>query len=450
MAGWSSGYDFSNADDGVDWARAVPASGGAFPGHAPPPPPPMTEQEREMEKLRAGNMQAGFIMTFPLPEDVERLPGAGSRPRAQARAYATPPPAGPARPSLEEALRAGAAKPKPKPGRMNKRGPSQQPAALPQVGSGAAWRGERPAARGCPDCGHPETKFCSATGAPHPPARERQRRAEPARSSPDTDHILARHLAMEEAAGTPSTSTSTYHNGDRVSTAPPQTPPPPPAPSTALDERMARALAAQEAVEGTPPPASSPPPPRAAPSSAPPRATPSTPARSMPSRPGTSDRRPTAPPAASPARTPPRPASPRPGTSDRRRTPRSVGAGAAPFATSSQQPAPAPAPRRGGAGEWEIADFSYDNLLALGTMAVSTGLSRAQLATMKAQPYVLPKDAAAEDCIVCLETLEEGDPSLRIVCSHVFHHSCILAWLAKTNRCPTCRHEVPRKDKLVM
>ena len=159
-----------------------------------------------------------------------------------------------------------------------------------------------------------------------------------------------------------------------------------------------------------------------------------------------------------------------------------------------------PAAAGGGAG-WEISDFSYESLLDLGSMAVPTGLEKAQLAQYKPVKYSGPAEAkfkettvppiktkpsdskvgavrktsapvisktpastsskrptskpptssaeeATEDCSICLDSLVAGDESLRIGCGHVFHHPCLLAWLARTNRCPTCRFEIPRKKKL--
>jgi hypothetical protein len=94
------------------------------------------------------------------------------------------------------------------------------------------------------------------------------------------------------------------------------------------------------------------------------------------------------------------------------------------------------------AGGWEINDFTYENLLTLGTMAVSTGLSKEQLARYKSRPFEGTEPA---DCPVCLEDVVAGQPSLTLACKHAFHDNCIRAWLARTNRCPTCRFEVVRR-----
>jgi hypothetical protein len=157
---------------------------------------------------------------------------------------------------------------------------------------------------------------------------------------------------------------------------------------------------------------------------------------------------------------------------------------------------PSPGQRRGQAtaggnsqqGEWELNDFSYEALLELGSMAVSTGLSRAQLAKYKPKPYQKPlvskksstpsmhpssrpgsrisrsndtKPSTAggsggvkghgddddAECTVCLDVVEVGQDSLTLPCSHAFHHKCIIQWLSRTNRCPTCRYEIQRQKE---
>ncbi|XP_064421619.1 E3 ubiquitin-protein ligase RNF181 isoform X2 [Latimeria chalumnae] len=46
-------------------------------------------------------------------------------------------------------------------------------------------------------------------------------------------------------------------------------------------------------------------------------------------------------------------------------------------------------------------------------------------------------------CPVCLLEFEEEETVKKMPCEHLFHSSCILPWLGKTNSCPLCRHELP-------
>jgi hypothetical protein len=100
----------------------------------------------------------------------------------------------------------------------------------------------------------------------------------------------------------------------------------------------------------------------------------------------------------------------------------------------------------GGGGEWEMADFSYEALLELGSMAVPTGLDKRQLQRYKPHSYAPPAGGAgdAAECTICLDDVAPGAMVLQLQCKHVFHGACILPWLAQTNRCPTCRFEIPR------
>merc|ERR1712056_44043 len=45
-------------------------------------------------------------------------------------------------------------------------------------------------------------------------------------------------------------------------------------------------------------------------------------------------------------------------------------------------------------------------------------------------------------CAVCLANLEEGEEARGLPCEHLFHRSCIDAWLAKSRQCPICRQAV--------
>lgn len=93
-----------------------------------------------------------------------------------------------------------------------------------------------------------------------------------------------------------------------------------------------------------------------------------------------------------------------------------------------------------GGDRWELADFSYEALLELGSMAVSTGLDVRQIARMPAARFLSANEVV--ECSVCLDEVEEGNMVLRLVCGHVFHAECIRKWLLRAARCPSCRREV--------
>uniref|UniRef100_A0A336LFY7 E3 ubiquitin-protein ligase RNF181 n=1 Tax=Culicoides sonorensis TaxID=179676 RepID=A0A336LFY7_CULSO len=60
-----------------------------------------------------------------------------------------------------------------------------------------------------------------------------------------------------------------------------------------------------------------------------------------------------------------------------------------------------------------------------------------------------------EKCTICLKPNDEPDENgvlndlFKILpCSHEFHATCILPWLAKTNSCPLCRFEMKTDDEI--
>lgn len=49
-------------------------------------------------------------------------------------------------------------------------------------------------------------------------------------------------------------------------------------------------------------------------------------------------------------------------------------------------------------------------------------------------------------CAICKDSLFVGTVVNRLPCSHLYHPSCILPWLASRNSCPLCRYELPTDD----
>ncbi|KAF0700904.1 Aste57867_8590 [Aphanomyces stellatus] len=48
-----------------------------------------------------------------------------------------------------------------------------------------------------------------------------------------------------------------------------------------------------------------------------------------------------------------------------------------------------------------------------------------------------------DECVVCMNTV--ADASLVLPCGHVFHESCIGAWLRLRSTCPTCRYQFEKE-----
>ncbi|XP_042206333.1 E3 ubiquitin-protein ligase AMFR-like isoform X2 [Homarus americanus] len=68
------------------------------------------------------------------------------------------------------------------------------------------------------------------------------------------------------------------------------------------------------------------------------------------------------------------------------------------------------------------------------------------LQLMNMYPEISGDDILAEEstCAICWEHLETGRC---LPCSHVFHASCLLAWLHQDLSCPTCRHKLYKPEQ---
>ncbi|XP_039060454.1 uncharacterized RING finger protein C57A7.09-like [Hibiscus syriacus] len=51
-------------------------------------------------------------------------------------------------------------------------------------------------------------------------------------------------------------------------------------------------------------------------------------------------------------------------------------------------------------------------------------------------------EGSGKDCPICLEELTVGSEGVCMPCLHVFHDTCIVAWLNKKKHCPCCRFKL--------
>ncbi|CAK4076762.1 unnamed protein product [Aphanomyces euteiches] len=56
-----------------------------------------------------------------------------------------------------------------------------------------------------------------------------------------------------------------------------------------------------------------------------------------------------------------------------------------------------------------------------------------------------PATAQDCECVVCMNTENEPSNNTRLPCGHVFHESCIRAWLRRRSTCPTCRYQFEKE-----
>ncbi|XP_053605809.1 E3 ubiquitin-protein ligase RNF181 [Plodia interpunctella] len=56
-------------------------------------------------------------------------------------------------------------------------------------------------------------------------------------------------------------------------------------------------------------------------------------------------------------------------------------------------------------------------------------------------------DDTSKNCPICLKNFGDGEKAKEMPCHHVFHPTCILTWLERTNSCPFCRFELATDDE---
>lgn len=51
-----------------------------------------------------------------------------------------------------------------------------------------------------------------------------------------------------------------------------------------------------------------------------------------------------------------------------------------------------------------------------------------------------------KDCLVCMDSVQLENITIKLKCLHYFHEQCIVDWLKVHNTCPVCREEYPTDD----
>ncbi|GMI51002.1 hypothetical protein TeGR_g4960, partial [Tetraparma gracilis] len=98
-----------------------------------------------------------------------------------------------------------------------------------------------------------------------------------------------------------------------------------------------------------------------------------------------------------------------------------------------------------------LASFSPGTSTASPSLLVSDTFvlpgSALQSALAMSMAGVVDKTDASEECVICMEGFDEGNPKMLTLCNcgmnkTNFHYSCLLQWTEKNSSCPSCRHEL--------
>ena len=47
-----------------------------------------------------------------------------------------------------------------------------------------------------------------------------------------------------------------------------------------------------------------------------------------------------------------------------------------------------------------------------------------------------------KNCLICLDEFKNGQKSINLPCTHIFHAECIKKWMKKENFCPLCKNKM--------
>ncbi|GLJ23805.1 hypothetical protein SUGI_0451680 [Cryptomeria japonica] len=95
---------------------------------------------------------------------------------------------------------------------------------------------------------------------------------------------------------------------------------------------------------------------------------------------------------------------------------------------------------------YDIQDYGEDDLWIDGSAVQIRGnppAAKTAIKNLKTKVLVKGREYL---CSVCQEKMVEGETMKKMPCKHEYHEECIDKWLAFSNFCPLCKHELPTDD----
>ena len=51
-------------------------------------------------------------------------------------------------------------------------------------------------------------------------------------------------------------------------------------------------------------------------------------------------------------------------------------------------------------------------------------------------------ESVVGECSVCLDSLNNSEELIQLVCGHIYHKECVHEWISRKNTCPNCRKSI--------
>lgn len=87
--------------------------------------------------------------------------------------------------------------------------------------------------------------------------------------------------------------------------------------------------------------------------------------------------------------------------------------------------------------ELQLADQQLDLMIELSQHHPVESLDEVAISTL---PHV--QATRESTCCICLDGVDKGQVTTDLPCSHIFHSTCVDAWLLQRPVCPVCRARV--------